>query len=194
MVNPSRSAARFTTCLYDTSASDRHVTIGVAVPYIGDMTRSVSAAALACATVLVAGCGSGARHGTPAVAKFRGPLPFVISHPRVGRPRVKLHEMKGGAEFVSPTELAFGTSGSSDCYWVPKRVTVLTRHAVRIDMRMRLDHGACLADLVFFPIAVAIGPRLVDTHHALTVHLAYAMHYRGEGTKHWHKTLVAAPL
>jgi hypothetical protein len=95
---------------------------------------------------------------------------------------------------VSPTQLAFYTSGSSDCYWVPKRVTVLTRHRIRIDMGMRLDHGACLADLVIFPIAVTIGPRLVDTHHPVTVRLAYATHFRGQGPKRWHKTLVAPAL
>jgi hypothetical protein len=100
--------------------------------------------------------------------------------------------MKGGAELISPTQLAFGTSGSSDCYWVPTRVTVVTRHRIRLDMRMRLDRGgACLANLVFFPIAVTIGPRLVDVHHPLTIRLAYATHFRGEGTKRWHRILVA---
>ena len=58
-----------------------------------------------------------------------------------------------------------------------------------------LNTGACTADLVSFPIAVKIDPHAIDAHRPLIVRLAYKIHYGGgEGTKQWHKTLVAPAL
>jgi hypothetical protein len=119
----------------------------------------------------------------------------VFSPAHVERPREPVSQLKGGAGFISRDKLAFMTSGSNNCYWWPTRVTILSRHAVRVDMRMAVYGSGCVLNLVSFPIAVEIGHGLVDTDRPVTVRLAYAAHYGGgEGTKRWQRTFVAPPF
>ena len=94
-----------------------------------------------------------------------------------------------GARFLSPTRLAFLTSGSSSCPSVPARLVVKTPHAIRIDLaigswrrtasglRVQAPHlppgGACLDNLVASPVVIAINPKQIDVHHRLRVSLYY---------------------
>ncbi len=97
--------------------------------------------------------------------------------------------------FVSPTSLAIGTSGSSNCPTVPNKLVVLTPDTIRIDLargswqptgtwlhrrvrgrripRMRLvahppSNGICLADLTLTPMIVSL-PSQINSHHRLTI-------------------------
>jgi hypothetical protein len=94
-----------------------------------------------------------------------------------------------GARFLSPTRLAFLTSGSGSCPSVPVRLVVQTPHAIRIDLaigswhrtasglRVQVPHlppgGACLDNLVISPVVIAINPKQIDVHHRLRVSLYY---------------------
>ena len=94
-----------------------------------------------------------------------------------------------GARFLSPTQLAFSTSGSRDCPNVPYRLVVKSPDSIRIDLTMgsgrstrmhrtvlvpKPRHGPCLADYAIFPIVVSI-PRQVDIHHRLKLTLHYRL-------------------
>lgn len=124
-------------------------------------------------------------------------LPLVIAHPTVEvkyRPSAKLRGLGIGGKLISPTQLAFATMGSTGCLWLPTRLTVLSRTAIRIAMRFPF-HRACLADLIRLPIAVKINPRIVNVHHPLTVQLAYKANYCcGERSKRWHRTFIAPAI
>lgn len=124
-------------------------------------------------------------------------LPLVVAHPTVqvrGLPNAKVRHLRG-VRLISATQVAFMTWGSSGCPWWPTRLTVLSPRTIRIDMRIRTGGGACPADLVVFPVAVKIDPRIVDIHRPLTVRLAYQANYCcGEGSKRWHRTFVAAAV
>ena len=110
---------------------------------------------------------------------------IVPMRPAIMRRLKHLH----GARFLSPTRLAFLTSGSSSCPSVPARLVVLTPHAIRIDLaigswhrtaaglRVQVPHlppgGACLDNLVISPVVIAINPKQTDIHHRLRVSLYY---------------------
>jgi hypothetical protein len=122
----------------------------------------------------------------------------VVAHPTVqvkNPPNAKLRHLTGrDGRLISPTQLAFMTTGSTGCLWLPTRLTVLSPTAIRIDMRIP-RHRFCLADYIGRPITVKINPRVVNVHRPLTVRLAYVAHYCcGEGSKRWHRTLVAPAI
>ena len=122
-------------------------------------------------------------------------LPSVVVHPTVqvkDLPTAKLRHLGSGGRLISPTQLAFMTTGSTWCLWLPTRLTVLSRTAIRIDMRS--PHTRCLADYIGRPIAVTINPRIVNVHRPLIVRLAYKANYRGEPSKTWHRTFIAPRL
>ncbi len=122
-----------------------------------------------------------------------GPRPMPIGtrtriipvRPAIMRRLEHLH----GARFLSPTRLAFLTSGSGSCPSVPVRLVVQTPHAIRIDLaigswhrtasglRVQVPHlppgGACLDNLVISPVVIAINPKQIDVHHRLRVSLYY---------------------
>jgi hypothetical protein len=122
-----------------------------------------------------------------------GPRPMPIGtrsriipvRPAIRRRLKHLH----GARFLSPTRLAFLTSGSGSCPSVPVRLVVQTPHAIRIDLaigswhrtasglRVQVPHlppgGACLDNLVSSPVVIAIDPKQIDVHRGLRVSLYY---------------------
>jgi hypothetical protein len=125
-------------------------------------------------------------------------LPLVIPHPAVkikDLPNATRRHLTGrGGRLISPTQLAFMTTGSSGCLWLPTRLTVLSPTAIRIDMRFPL-HRTCAADLIGLPIAVKINPRIVDVHRPLAVQLAYKANYCcGEPSKSWHRNFIAPAI
>jgi hypothetical protein len=125
-------------------------------------------------------------------------LPLVIAHPTVevkDPPIGKLRHVTGrGGELISPTQLAFRTTGSSGCLWLPARLTILSPSAIRIDMRVP-HRRFCLADYISLPIAVTINPTIVNVHRPLTVRLTYKAHYCcGERSKISHRTFKAAAI
>ena len=61
-----------------------------------------------------------------------------------------------GAVLLSPSRVAFMTTGSVNCAWWPKRLTVLGPSAIRIDMRVNGRVSTCGSGAVSFPIAVKI--------------------------------------
>jgi hypothetical protein len=133
--------------------------------------------------VLAVGCGAG---------KF----PIVIAHPSVrsnGIPSAVLPRLRGNrAVLISPSSVAFMTSGSVSCAWWPAQLTVLGPSAIQIDMRVNGRVSACGSGAVGFPIAVKIDPRTVDVHRPVSVRLAYQVHLPGGGgTKQWSYTSVA---
>lgn len=157
-------------------------------------TFAIGTACAVFATMLTAGCASGTRSSASSRAEVHSRPPVVFSPPHVDRPRLKASQLRHGATLLSGGRIAFVTSGSSNCYWTPTRVTIITRHWVRINMGMAQYGSACLLNLVSFPVAVAVGQGLVDTGRPVKVRLAYQTHYSGEGVKRWHRTLVAPPL
>jgi hypothetical protein len=97
-----------------------------------------------------------------------------------------------GGRLISPTQLAFGTTGSTGCLWLPTRLTVLNPTNIRI--AMHFPHTRCLADYIFRPIAVKI-PGVVNVHRPLTVRLTYKANYCcGEPSKRWHRTFIAPAI
>jgi hypothetical protein len=92
-------------------------------------------------------------------------------------PRAQMHKLRfagHGAAFVSPTRLAFETSGSSNCRGVPSTLSVTTPDSIRVRMKEeKPPNGICLADLVIEPVVIAISPKQINIHHALTVRLYY---------------------
>lgn len=144
-------------------------------------------------TVLVAtGCGSATHQRT---ATGPAPKPIVIADHDVQSiqlPRATLRQLQGDrALLLSPSKLAFMTTGGTSCVWWPKRLTVLGPSVIRIDMRVNGDTSRCGSGAVGFPIAVKIpvGPRMIDIHHPLTVRLAYEV-----GTNRWSRTAVAPAI
>lgn len=81
-----------------------------------------------------------------------------------------------GARFISPTRLAFLTSGSGSCPPVPYRLTVRSPHSVRVDLTIVTPKGgACTADLRIAPVAIAVDPSRIDVHRPLKVSLYYPL-------------------
>ena len=149
------------------------------------------AAAIALTVFLVTGCGAGARkHG----AESRpGRFPVVVAHPSVrtsGLQNVKISH--GGAVLLSASRLAFVTTGTVSCVWLPSRLTVLGPSSIRLDMRVDGDVASCGSGGAGFPIAVRIGGP-VDVHRPLTVRLDYRVRV-GERTQHFGRTVVAPAL
>ena len=88
---------------------------------------------------------------------------------------VHLSMLRGhGAAFLSPTRLAFLTSGSSNCRAVPATLAVATPYAIRVRLKEeKPPNGICLTDLVIEPVVIAIAPEQIDVHHRLIVRLYY---------------------
>jgi len=88
---------------------------------------------------------------------------------------VHLNKLRGhGAAFLSPTRLAFLTSGSSNCRGVPTTLAVATPDAIRVRLKEeKPPSGICLTDLVNEPVVIAITPKQIHVHHRLTVLLYY---------------------
>lgn len=88
---------------------------------------------------------------------------------------VHLNMLRGhGAAFLSPTRLAFLTSGSSNCRGVPATLAVATPDAIRVRLKeQKPPSGICLTDLVIEPVVIAIAPKQINVHHRLTVRLFY---------------------
>ena len=88
---------------------------------------------------------------------------------------VHLNKLRGhGAAFLSPTRLAFLTSGSSNCRGVPATLAVATPDAIRVRLKEeKPPSGICLTDLVIKPVVIAIAPKQINVHHRLTVRLYY---------------------
>jgi hypothetical protein len=129
---------------------------------------------------VVAGCGgSGSRHSLVV------PVRQQVWH------RVNLRGV--GARFISPTRLAFLTSGSSSCPSVPYQLIVQSADSVRINLAMgswRPTHGSvvgqlvaqpppkgsfCTTDLLVSPVAIAIDPTKINIHRPLKVNLYYPL-------------------
>ncbi len=158
--------------------------------------RRFARLSLAAALIVLPATGCGATTHTHGAKSRPGRFPVVVAHPAVqttGLASLKLSQ--DTAEFLSPSRLAFVTSGSTSCVWLPARLTILGPSSIRVDMHLNGDVGSCAAGAVGFPIAVKIDPRLVDVHRPLTVRLAYTVRLPGsEGTKRSTRTAVAPAL
>ena len=140
-------------------------------------------------TVFVAtGCGDAARPSS--AANPAGKFPIVVAHPSVdGSIDIPSADVRGNrAMLLSPSQVAFMTTGSVSCAWWPTRLTVLGPSAIRIDMRVNGAVSTCGAGGVGFPVAVKI-PRSVDVRRPVTVRLAYRV-----GDRRWNNTAVAPAL
>jgi hypothetical protein len=139
------------------------------------------------AILVATGCGAASHPPS-------GNFPVVVEHPAVqssGLPNARVGRLHGNdAMLLSPSQVAFLTSGSVNCAWWPARLTVLGPSEIEIDMRVNGQVTTCGSGAVAFPIAVKIDPRTVDVHHPLTVRLAYKVRL-GRATKQWSKTLHA---
>ncbi len=163
------------------------------------MTRFVpSCIVVAFAVVATTGCGATGRTTSPhrSVHKPAGKFPVVVKHLSVQSTGLTNVEFRhSGALLLSPTRVAFMTSGSTSCAWWPTRLTVLGPNAIRIDMRINGVVATCTSGAVGFPIAVKIDPRIVDVHHPLTVRLAYKVNLGGaSGSRQWTRTAVAPAI
>jgi hypothetical protein len=175
------------------------------VVYSGAVTRLFPLALIAVGAVLVAtGCAGSARTGSTSTTSQRSAqgsvpsLPLVVAHPTVqlkGLPKAKVRHLGTGGKLISPTQLAFTTSGSTGCLWLPARLTVLSQTAIRIDMRFP-HHRPCLANyLVGVPIAVKLNPLVVNVHRPLNVRLVYKATYCcGEPSKTTYRIFKAAAV
>jgi hypothetical protein len=147
--------------------------------------------------LVAAGCGGTSKQTT--TTKPSGKFPsVVVSHPNVqstGFPNDLRPRLRGnGAVFLSPSRVAFMTTGSISCVWWPTRLMVLRPSAIRIDMRVNGRVSACGSGAVGFPIAVKI-PRVVDVRQPVTVRLAYKVRLPGaRGARRWNHTFVAPAL
>jgi hypothetical protein len=167
------------------------------------MTRFVCLATVAvCAVLMATGCaGSTSKASERSTQKQDSvhgatpTLPLVIARPTVqlkDLPNAKVRHLGAGGRLISSTLLAFMTTGSSNCLWLPTRLTVLSPTVIRIDMRVH-EQRVCLADLIGRPVAVKINPRIVNVHRPLTVRLAYKATYCcGKPSKIWHRKFIAA--
>jgi hypothetical protein len=133
----------------------------------------------------MAGCAGASGKQTPLTTATKesqtAASPIYEAAPRsvhiVTLPRAQTHKLRlagHGAAFVSPTRLAFETSGSSNCRGVPSTLSVTTPDSILVRMKEeKPPNGICLADLVIEPVVVAISPKQINIHHALTVRLYY---------------------
>jgi hypothetical protein len=147
--------------------------------------------------LVAAGCAGASPHR--AVTESSGKFPIVVAHPRVQSIRLSradLRRLRGhGAILLSPSQVAFMTTGSVTCAWWPKRLTVLGASSIRIDMRVNGRVSACGSGAVGFPIGVEIDPRTVDVRRPITVQLAYKVQLPdGSGTSKWRHTSVAPAI
>jgi hypothetical protein len=153
------------------------------------VTRACRLAGIVFAVLVVAACGGTARPASHPLA--------VIAKPKVdtsGLPGAELSALRAhGAIFSSPTEVAFMTTGTTSCVWLPVRLVVLGSSSIRFDMRVNGDVERCSSGAVGFPIAVTIDPKLVDVHRSLTVLLAYKVTVGGH-TRTSHKRVTAPAL
>jgi hypothetical protein len=80
-----------------------------------------------------------------------------------------------GARLLSPTRVAIGVAGSSNCPQLPASLSVQDRHTISIHLvTYAPPNGVCLLDLsVGIPVVVAINPTQIDVHHRLTLRLYY---------------------
>ena len=149
-----------------------------------------------CAVLMATGCAGSTRKASEPAKRSAPALPLVVAHPAVQvkyQPSDQLRHLSGtGGRLISATQLAFATTGSTGCLWLPTRLTVLSPTAIRLDMRFP-DHRVCLADLIRVPIAVKI-PGIVNVHRPLTVRLAYKANYSGEPSQRWHRKFVAPAI
>src|SRR5690349_6539417 len=71
----------------------------------------------------------------------------VVAHPVVrssGLPKAPLHGLRAdNAVLLSPSQVAFLTSGTGSCVWWPKRLTVVNLSEIRIDMRVNGRVTSC---------------------------------------------------
>jgi hypothetical protein len=146
---------------------------------------------------LAVGCGS-ASHTTGS-KRHAGKSPIVVAHPDVqttGIPRVALRRLRReGALLLSPSRVAFMTTGSVTCAWLPARLAVLGRSSIRIDMRVNGRVSTCGSGAAAFPIAVKIDPRTIDVNRPVTVRLAYKVRQPGGGgVRRWSRTAVAPAI
>ena len=152
--------------------------------------RAVLVVAGALTVLLAAGCAAAPDKHTS------GKFPVVVVHPNVqsrGLSEVKL--TRDEAMLLSPTRVAFMTTGSSSCVWWPVRLTALDASTIRIDMRVNGRIATCSGGAVPFPIAVKIDPRVVDVHRPLTVHVAFKVRLpNGGGINQFDRTAVAPAL
>lgn len=133
---------------------------------------------------VMTGCAgtSGRQTTTAALEKSQTTTsPTYGSAPRpvqvVKLPRAQMHRLRlagHGAAFVSPTRLAFLTSGSSNCRGVPVTIAVATPDLIRVRLKEEEPaDGICLTDLRIEPVVIAISPKQISVHHQLTVRLYY---------------------
>ena len=130
-------------------------------------------AVIAVAGIVLAGCGGSHASSSPP----RQHYPVVIRPPVV----LPTPRLRGDLpRLLSPTRLAIVTTGSSSCPSVPDELTYVDRHTLRLHLTVgSWTHGGivarpppsgiCTADLGPTTMAVAIDPKLIDVHSALTV-------------------------
>jgi hypothetical protein len=150
-------------------------------------------AAVALVVLLAAGCGGAAQPRSS--AKF----PVLVAHPKLqttGIPNADASQIRqNGALLLSRSQVAFMTSGTTSCVWLPTRMTVISPSSITIDMRVNGSIPRCSSGAVGFPIAVRIDPTIVDVTQPVTVTLAYEVFLPvPQGTKHWNRTVVAPPF
>jgi hypothetical protein len=159
-----------------------------------EMKRLALTALLVLIGFALAGCASsGGKHSTERSSHPQGSAYSLRVVP--GNKDTLGRAIKQLPLFLSPTNLAIATRGSSNCPAVPKKLVVLTPNTIRIDLtegswrptgtwlhhrvngrripRMRLvarppANGICLTDLTSTPIIVSI-PSQINSHHRLTI-------------------------
>jgi len=147
------------------------------------MSKLAVTVLLAAIGLALAGCaGAGGKQTATTASKAQttasqthasAPRPVRI----VQAPRVHLKLLRGhGAAFLSPTRLAFFTSGSSNCRAVPATLAVETPDTIRIQLKNEMPpNQICLTDLVIEPVVIAIAPKQINVHHRLTIRRYYPL-------------------
>ena len=140
---------------------------------------------LATTSFALAGCaGASGRQTATTTASNKSQAKPSQSYPSAPRAvrivnlsREQMHNLNlqgHGAAFVSPTRLAFETSGSSNCRGVPATLAMTSPDAVRVRLKEEEPaNGYCFTDLVIEPVVIAISPKQINVHHQLTVRLYY---------------------
>lgn len=145
------------------------------------MTKLGAGLLLAAISFAITAC-AGTGRQTPANTVPKSQKPAYQAHPSAPRsfrvvrtPAIRMSLLRGhGAAFLSPTRLAFLTSGSSNCPAIPATPSVETPHAIRIRLKDKIpSSGICLTDLVIKPVVIAIDPNQVNVHHRMTIRLYY---------------------